>query len=188
MSYQLEKLILGSFAHFVEEGTEYGDPVNETGIALYPNADTYPEVWNSMGCVLDSTAETVTETYEDDCPSPSGGYKRETETAVLQDMLKLSLRAHSEPIHRLVWGAAAPIENADAFTPFAKSDRFVLGWLHFQLRGQDGADRIVAALYGKLRLDAAPKWAKDPTKPAVKFEIITSTIQTVLPGVVNVPA
>lgn len=185
MAYQLEKLILGAFAHFVEEGTLYGSPANTAGISLYPNADTYPAVWSSMGCVLDSSAETVVESYEDDCPNPAGGYSRETEMQVLQDMLKLSLRAHSELIHRLVWGADAAIENATAFTPFAKKDRFVLGWIHFQLRGQDGADRVVAALYGKLRLDSAPKWAKDPTKPAVKFEIITSTIQTVLPGVVN---
>jgi hypothetical protein len=183
--YQLEKLILGTFAHFVEDGTSYGSPANTSGIALYPNADTYPAAWNSMGCVLDSTAEVVEESYEDDCPNPSGGYSRETDMQVMQDILKLSLRAHSEPIHRLVWGAAAPIVNATAFTPFAKKDRFVKGWMHFQLRGQDGEDRVVAAIYGKLRLDAAPKWAKDPTKPAVKFEIVTSTIQTVLPGVIN---
>lgn len=181
MAYKLEKLILGAFAAFVEEGTEYGDPANITGISLYPNADTYPDTWNPLGCVLDSSPETVTETYDDDCPNPSGGYTRETETAVLQDMLKLSLRGHSEPIHRLVWGANAPIVDDAAFTPFAKKDRFVKGWLLFQLRGQDGVDRAVAALYGKLRLDSAPKWAKDPTKPAVKFEIITSTIQTVEP-------
>jgi hypothetical protein len=179
---KLEKLILGAFASFAAEGTTYGtSPVNTVGIGLYPNADTFPASWKSLGCVLDSSAETVTETYEDDCPQAAGGYGRTTEEVVLQDIIKLSLREHSELIHRMVWGADAAIVNDAAFTPFKKKDRFVQGWLHFQLRGQDGTDRIVAALWGKLRLDAAPKWAKDPTKPAVKFEIITSTIQAVEP-------
>jgi hypothetical protein len=179
---KLEKLILGAFAAFVEEGTSYGDPANLAGIALYPNADTYPDSWSQLGCVLDSSPETVLETYDDDCPNPSGGYTRETDTAVLQDMIKLSLRAHSELIHRMVWGSSAAIVDDAAFTPFAKKDRFVKGWLLFQLRAGDGVDRVVAALYGKMRLDAAPKWAKDPTKPAIKFEILTSTIQTVEPA------
>lgn len=179
---KLEKLILGAFASFVADGTTYGTgPTNTAGIGLYPNADTYPSTWKSLGCVLDASAEVVSETYEDDCPLPGGGYGRTTEEVVLQDIIKLSLREHSEIIHRMVWGAAAAIVDDTAFTPFKNKDRFVLGWLHFQLRGTDGVDRIVAALWGKLRLDAAPKWAKDPTKPAVKFEIITSPIQAVEP-------
>lgn len=179
---KLEKLILGTFASIVPAGTTYGSgPTNTAGIGLYPNADTYPATWLSLGDVLDASAETVTETYEDDIPAAAGGYARETEEVVLQDIIKLSLRSHSEVIHRMIWGASAVIVNDTAFTPFKNKDRFILTWLHFQLRGQDGVDRIVAALWGKLRLDAAPKWAKDPTKPAVKFQIITSTIQAVEP-------
>lgn len=182
MSYLNEKLILGTFASFAEEGEEYGDPANTVGKATYPNADTYPDAWHSLGCILESSPEVETETNEDYCPDPAGRYRKETDETVVRDILKLSLKTHSEPIHRLVLGKQGKIVDGQAFTPFAARDRSVTGWLLFQLRGDDGNDRAVMALYGKMRLDAAPKWSKDPTKPAVKFEIITSTIQTAMPG------
>lgn len=181
MAYNLHKRILGAFASFVEVGAVFGDPVNTVGAELYPNADPYPELWNSLGCVIDASPEVEVETDEDFCPSPAGGYVKETTQSVVQDILKLSLKTHSEPIERLIWGASAAIVDQTQFTPFAAKDRFIAGWLHLQLREQGGTDTVVAALYGKLRLDAAPKWSKDPTKPAVKFEILYSSVATVLP-------
>lgn len=180
---KLEKLILGTFASFVESGTTYGtSPVNTVGIGLYPSTTTYAASWSSLGDVLDSAPEKKEENYTDMVPSIYGGYALQDDTYVTQDKLKLSLKSHSEPIHRMVWGLASKITDATAVTPFANPARFVEGWINFQLRGQDGADRIVAALYGRMRIDGAPKWAKDPTKPAIIFEIIRSSIQTIVPN------
>ena len=182
MSYNLQKRILGAFASFVEDGTTYGSPSNTVGVGVYPNADTFPNAWNSMGCVIDASPETEVETDEDYCPSPSGGYIKESTETVVRDMIKLSLKTHSEPIERMIWGKSGAVVDGAAFTPFAKKDRFVKGWLHFQLREGGGSDVIVAALYGKMRLDAAPKWSKDPTKPAVRFEILYSPIMSAMPA------
>jgi hypothetical protein len=180
--YKLEKLIIGTFASFVEDGTEVGE--NTVGIDFYPEAPN--EAWASIGCVLDATPETETETDTDYCPNPGGGYSKEDDQNVVKDLLKMSLRAHSEIIHRLVWGLDAPIQDDTPVTPFTRTDRFVRGWLHFTGRAQDGTDRFVAALYGKLRLDANPKWSKDPTKPAISFEVIKSSlINSVVPDNVN---
>ncbi len=182
MSYLNEKLIIGAFASFVETGTSYGDPANTVSKQMYPNADTFPEAWSSLGCILDSSPETEVDTDEDYCPDEGGRYRKETSETVVRDILKLSLKTHSEPIHRLILGKEGAIVDGQAFTPFAARDRSIDGWILLQLRGDDGNDRVVMALYGKLRLDAAPKWSKDPTKPAVEFEIVRSTIQTAMPG------
>ena len=177
---KLEKLIIGTFLSIVEEGTVVGE--NTVGVAFYPDPEESGESWLSMGCVMDAAPETETEEDTDYCPSASGGYDKEILSTVVRDVLKLSLKAHSEVIHRLVWGVAAPLVEGEAQTPFTVKDRKIRCWIHFQGRAQDGEDRFIAALYGDLRLDAAPKWSKDPTKPAVRFEIVRSTIQSVVPG------
>lgn len=179
---KLEKLILGTFASFVESGTTFGtSPVNTVASGLYPSTTTYPATWQSLGDVLDAAPEKKEENFADTVPSIYGGYSTVDDTVVMQDKLKISLKSHSEPIHRMVWGLAAKIVDAEARTPFANPRRFVEGWLNFQLRGQDGADRLVAAVYGRMRIDGNPKWSKDPTKPAIIFEIIRSSIQTLVP-------
>lgn len=179
---KLEKLILGTFAAFVETGTTYGAaPVNTVSRELYPSPATHAASWSGLGDVLDAAPEKKEEDYSDTVPSPYGGYTTESDTVVLQDTLKLSLKCHNEIIHRLIWGLASKIEDGVEQTPFANPNRYVEGWINFQLRGQDGADRVVVALYGRIRLDANPKWSKDPSKPAIKFEILRSSIQSILP-------
>jgi len=186
--YKLEKLIIGTFASFTEAGAEVGeapDPVNIVGPLFMP---TFPgELYSSLGCILDATPETEVETDTDYCPNASGGYTKTDDQNVVKDMLKLSLRAHSEPIHRLIWGADAVLVDGTPTTPFVTTDRFVEGWLQFQGVGQDGDDRFVASLYGRIRLDAAPQWAKDPTKPAIRFEIIKTSLNAYEPDNINPP-
>jgi hypothetical protein len=183
--YNLQKLILGAFASFVEDGTSVGDPPNTVGADFFPSADDYSEAWNSLGCVSQSSLEPKVETDIVSCPSPAGGYIEEETENVVADVIKLSLRDHSEPIFRMIWGLTAPVEDGTPVAPFANKDRFVKGWLNFTLRGQDGQDRIVAALYGKLRMDANPTWSKDPTKPAVKFQVLYSPIAAIVPDQVE---
>lgn len=179
---KLEKLILGTFAAFVEAGTTFGtSPVNTVSSELYPDTTTHAAVWSSLGDVLDSAPDTKTEDYADTIPDPAGGYRTQADVVVLQDNLKLSLLAHSEPIHRMVWGLDAKIVDGTPVTPFSAKRRFVEGWINFTLRGQDGADRVVAAIYGRMRVDGAPKWAKDPTKPAITFEVLRSTVASIVP-------
>lgn len=179
---KLEKLILGTFAAFVETGTTFGtSPVNTVSAALFPDTTTHAAVWSSLGDVLDSSLDPKTEDYSDTVPDPAGGYRTVSDPVVLQDNIKLSLLSHSEPIHRMVWGVNGEIVDGTPVTPFAAKRRHVEGWLNFTLRGQDGADRVVAALYGRMRIDGAPKWAKDPTKPAIVFEVMRSTVASIVP-------
>lgn len=181
-----KRLIIGCFVSIVETGTTFGDPANTVSRDLFPDTTTHAASWNSIGDVLDATLESDTEDYGDTVPDTAGGYSKESDIHVLQDRLKLSLNSMSEPLHRLVWGADAPLEDAEAVTPFASKTRYWEGWLAFTGRGQDGADRMVAALYVRLRLDGNPKWSKDPTKPAVVCELLKSAIQSLVPENITV--
>lgn len=181
---KLEKLIIGSFASFVESGTAYGTAPNNgvVSITQFPDQANNAAAWQSMGCVLDSMLETKVETDTFLCPNPAGGYRIEEDENVQQDMLKMTLKAYSPLIHRLEWGLSAAIVDGTAQTPFAQHDRYILGWLNFQQRAQDGQDRIIAALWGKLRLDGNVANTSKTKLPKVKFQVITSPIQTLLPN------
>jgi hypothetical protein len=178
-----KRLIISCFVSFVEAGTTFGtSPVNTVSRDVFPDTTTFADTWSSLGDVLDASMEPVTEDYGDTVPSAiGGGYVKESDIVVLQDILKLSLNSHTEPIHRLCWGAAAELVDGEAVTPFANRTRFVEGWIAFTSRGQDNADRMVAALYVRIRLDGNPKWSKDPTRPAISCEVIQSAIQTLVP-------
>lgn len=178
-----KRLIIGCFVSIVETGTTFGSPSNTVSSALYPDTDTYAATWNSIGDVIDAAFESDTEDYGDTVPDPAFGYRKESDIVVLQDRMKLSLNSMSEPLHRLMWGAAAPLVDDTPATPFGTNVRYWEGWLAFTARdSRDKSDKFIGALYVRLRLDGNPKWSKDPTKPAVVCEIIPSSIQTVLPS------
>jgi hypothetical protein len=176
-----KRLIIGCFVSIVETGTTFGDPVNTVSASLFPDTTTYA-TWNSIGDVLDAAIESDTEDYGDIVPDATFGYRKESDIVTLQDRLKLSLNSMSEPLHRLMWGAAAPLEDGTAVTPFGSNVRYWEGWIAFTGRdSRDKSDKLVAALYVRLRMDGNPKWSKDPTKPAVVCEVVPSSIQSLMP-------
>jgi hypothetical protein len=177
-----KRLIIGTFVSIVETGTTFGSPSNTVSASLFPDTTTYAASWSSLGDVLDATPETDTEDYGDTVPDAAGGYRKELDTVVLADRLKLSLNSMSEPLHRMMWGAAAVLEDGEAITPFAARERYWEGWIAFTGRNmRDGADKFVGALYVRMRIDGAPKWAKDPLKPAVVCEVLQSTLNSLVP-------
>lgn len=184
MAFRLEKLIIGNFASFVEAGTVVGEEENLVGPDFYPEDTEDLGVYGSLGCVLEAEPEVTEEDDPDYCPSLAGGYDLEEDPTVVKDVIKMSLKCHSEPIWRLIWGFKNKIVNGTPQTPFGSKKRYVEGWLIFEQRAGDGVTKMNAAIYGRLRLDAAPKWSKDPTKPAVRFEKRYSSIATGEPGAI----
>jgi len=179
MSLNPEKLIIGNFAHFVEKGTVVGENTVDSG--FYPEESEDLSAWNELGCVLQAVPEPTINTTTDKCPSPAGGYIDEDTNNVTKDVLKISLKCYSEPIWRMVWGLAAPIVNGTPQTPFLSKDRFVEGWLNFEQRGDDGQKRTVSVIYGRMRIDENPTWSADPSKPAIRFEVMYSSIASLEP-------
>jgi hypothetical protein len=182
MALKLEKLIIGNFASFVEKGTVVGENTVDSG--FYPEDEEDLDAWSSLGCVLDATPEPEVETDSDYCPDAAGGYRKEDTDNVVKDVIKMTLKCHSEPIWRMILGVKAKLVNGTPQTPFANKDRFVEGWLNIEQRAQDGVARTLMVIYGRLKIDANPSWSKDPTKPSVRFEILTSSIASVEPNAI----
>lgn len=179
-----KRLIIGTFVSIVEAGTTFGSPSNTVSASVFPDTTTHAASWSSIGDVLDAAPESDTEDYSDTVPDVDGGggYTKDTDIVVLQDRLKLSLNCMSEPLHRLMWGASAALADGVAITPFADKQRYWEGWIAFTGRDmRDGSDKFVGALYVRMRLDAAPKWAKDPMKPAVVCEVRKSALNSLVP-------
>ena len=179
MAYKLEKLVIGGFLYFVESGTLVdGVTVDENA---FPDVDPIDN-WNSLGFITEVNPETEKETDTDYCPSPAGGYEKVDDERVVADYWKFITREHSEPFWRMLLGLRNEIQNGVAQTPLDEKRRYIDGWLKVQARADDGVDRLVMNIYGRLSLDANPKWSKDPTKPALSFQKLYSAVATVEPN------
>lgn len=185
MSYYLEPaIIIGTFASFVEDGTEItipGSPAttNDVSRSFFPDPSTNPNDWNSLGCVIQSQIVPGVQGPEISCPSEDGGYDSEQD---LGEVLNLSLKCQFEIIHRLIWGVSAKLVDNTPVRPFTDAKRVVHGWLHFRAKGEDGDERIVATLRGKLSLPERPIWNNQPVLPAVAFTINKrNTLNTITP-------
>lgn len=175
---KLEKLTIGNFLSFVEAG-ETIDGVTVSA-AAFPDNDP-PENWPSLGAISETDFEAEVETDTDYIASLSGGYIKEDDERVLSDYIKFKSRDMSELVWRLQLGLRDKITNGTAQTPFASKVRFIDGWLRVQAKAQDGLDRVVMNVWGRLRLDENPKYSKDPTKPGLKFQVLYSSIAEVTP-------
>ena len=178
---KLEKLRIGNFGYFVEEGTVID------GVTVSKNA--FPDVdpadnWPSLGCIQETDFETEKESDTDYCPSPSGGYDKMEDEHVVRDLIKFKTRELGEPFWRMSLGLKNKIANGTAQIPFASKNRWIYGWFKSQGRGDDGVDRVVMNVWGRLMIDENPKWSKDPTKPAYVLEVQYSPIATVEPNAI----
>ncbi len=178
----VNKLRLGAVFHFVEDGIEYGDPVNEVSSALYPVFATYPAPWNvnPMGGVYDSQITPKFEESSDICYE-NRGYREKMDRRLSMVTISVSLRDHSELIHRLIWMFSNKIADTVAQTPFVGSD-YVDGWANLVLEDDNQAEIYKGVLRARMRLDENPTWSKDPSKPAIKLEVdFRSSLNTVVP-------
>ncbi len=177
-----EYSIIGAFASFVESGKSIDSiTVSE---AAYPDVDPSTN-WEDFGEVISAAYETNTEEYPKTVPIASGGYQEIMHTQTLRDRILLNMDDTCELFWRMSEGYASEITNDTAQTPGAAKDRFVQGWLKLQLRGLDGADRIVKNVWGKLRLAEPGNWSKDPSRPAYSFDVEFSAINTSEPQTIT---
>ena len=179
MSLQLETSILGAFCAFARSGA--------TIDAITVAVDAFPDVtpltnWDDLGCIPEMVHEVEADDNSIICPVPSGGYTKETEMNVISDSYLLTLSKTNPLVWELDQGFSAAIADGTAQTPFLAKDRFVQGWLKIQQRGKDGADRIIANVWGKMRLAEPMKTSKDPSRPSVRFHVEYSAIATSLPA------
>lgn len=177
---KLEKLVIGGFLSFVESGKTV-DTVTVSKDA-FPDDDP-AENWDSLGCISEVNMEVETETDTDYCPSVTGGYDKIDDERAVRDVIKFQTKDLSEPFWRLQFGLTAEIAEGVAQMPFAQANRHIEGWLKVQAVADvdNGGDRIVAKIWGRLSIDSNPKWSKDATKPAMKFQALYSPIATLTP-------
>jgi hypothetical protein len=174
-----ESLIIGCFASFARSG----ETIDSTDVAV----DAFPDVspttnWDDFGCVSECRAEPNIAEYPVMCPKPSGGYQEKIETQVLRDRYLLTFNKLNPYYWELVEGYNAAITDGTAQTPGQKGDRFIQGWLKLQKRGQDGQDRVVKNIWGKLRLSDQFVATSDPTRPVFSFDQEYSAIATSEPN------
>ena len=175
----LESLIIGAFASFVREGASI-DAVT-VGVAAFPDTDPTTN-WAELGCVIEARNEPNVAQYPVMCPKPSGGYEEKIEEQVLRDSYVLTLNKTNPLYWELAEGYAAAIVDGTPQTPGQQVDRYVQGWLKLQKRGQDGQDRVVKNIWGKLRLSEQFRAGTDPTRPVMRFDQEYSAIATSEPN------
>jgi hypothetical protein len=175
----LESLIIGAFASFVREGASI-DAVT-VGVAAFPDTDPTTN-WAELGCVIEARNEPNVAQYPVMCPKPSGGYEEKIEEQVLRDSYVLTLNKTNPLYWELAEGYAAAIVDGTPQTPGQQVDRYVQGWLKLQKRGQDGQDRVVKNIWGKLRLGEQFRAGADPTRPVMRFDQEYSAIATSEPN------
>lgn len=174
----LETSIIGLFASFAREG--------ESIDAITVGADAFPDTdpttnWSDFGCVSEGRNEPNVAEYPIMCPKPSGGYEEKIETQTLRDSYILTFNKTNPFYWELTEGYNAAITDTTAQTPGQKADRFIQGWLKLQKRSQDGQDRIIKNIWGKLRLSEQFVATADPTRPVFRFDQEYSAIATSLP-------
>jgi hypothetical protein len=175
----LETSIIGLFASFAREGDTV-DAVT-VGVGAFPDVDPTSN-WSDFGCVSEGRNEPNLAEYPVMCPKPTGGYEEKIETQTLRDSLVLTFNKTNPYWWELTHGFASAITDAAAQTPFVKGDRYIQGWLKLQERGDDGQDRIVMNVWGKLRLAEQLAASSDPTRPVFRFDVEYSAIATALPN------
>ena len=178
---KVERSILGSFLAFARGGTTI-DAVVVSELA-YPDV-TPTTNWSSLGCVIENTAEYQEEDYTIKCPSPSGGYSEKTSKSVTRDSQLFTTEGTNPLWWELAYGFAGPVVDGVPQTPFSSVDRYIYGWLKAQIRGEDGLDRIVMNVWGKLRLAEQFKASEAPTRPSWRFDIEYSSIATAEPDTI----
>ena len=179
--YNLQKHIIGGFADFIEHGTTVdGTP---TSPSVQPDDDPIANWTDSnLGCVTNVKFETKKQDDPDLCPSESGGYIEESDSRVIADYLDLTLKAHSEPIYRLLFGLPSKLTGATGQVPFSdRGERSITGWLRFRAVGTNGEALVIAKVECKLMLQSYPDWnGNSAARPVVRMEVKGNTLNDLI--------
>ena len=174
----LQELIIGTFGHFVEAGTLVGgNPVSKT---FKPGSGD--PAWEEVGCITQFRPTTESQDFNVSCPRRSGGYATRKKTITTADLLAFDVDKVSPNFWRLLLGFLSPIVNGTAQIPFAETDRMIEGWVQFQYRGDEGADRIVMEVYVELRLVDGTVFDENPVRPVFEAYVLQSDLNTAAPA------
>lgn len=181
--YYLQKRIIGAFVDFIPHGETVDAIV--TSPVLIPD-EAPEENWTdyNMGCAQDVQFESETEDDEDYCPALTGGYSKSITRTTVRDEIIVTLKDHSEPVFRLLFGLNQKLTGVTGQQPFENlGDREITGWLRLRGIGAAGSTSETLAnvkVEVKMRISDYPGWTKDATKPVVAFEVISNTFNDLI--------
>lgn len=178
----LKDIIGGTFLQFVPKGVSVGedpDPVNIVGPNFFPAGDT--GVWLDFGDCPNGIIELKFKESQRLKHLAQGGSWEELRRRLIGATVKFNSYDVCEPFLRMALAVKGEMEDGTAAAPLRDLDPHIECWLNFQVREEAGTDLLIFAGYGKLRLDANPKWGDaDPTLPAWQLEVIPTTIASVI--------
>ena len=177
MLSRMSRHLVGGFAYFAEDGSTIDASL--VGVDAAPDFAADLELVPSLGCIEQVSPSVEEESHTFDCPSATGGYERSTERNVLADYLDMQLTKTNEIVQRLTWGVADEIADDTEQEPFEVRDRRLLGWLHLLGRLRGGDVLVKADLWVECRLQENPPWSKEPTRPALRFQVIGNALNGV---------
>lgn len=179
-----ERLLIGSFAFFLESGTTVDATVVAAETVVSPAAgkpDANPTTnWSdyALGNVESAKFSVKTEDESFMVPSSAGGYTEEVEKRVVADLLDIKVDKASEIYHRLAMGAAAKIVVGTAQAPHTVLDRKITGWLRLQARKQAGTDIFLLDWWCELRLKELPEYGSKTIRPVFEARKLYSSLNS----------
>ena len=175
--YYLQKRIIGGFADFIPHGeTVDGQTTSST---VLPDDDWTTGEWAdyNLGCVQEVQFNVETEDDEDYCPSETGGYSKTITRTTVRDEIQLTLKDHSEPVFRLLFGLNQKLTGLTGQQPFENlGERAITGWLRLRGVGSAAEALVISKIEVKLSISDYPGWTREAARPVVACEVITNTL------------
>jgi hypothetical protein len=174
--YYLQKRIIGGFADFIPHG-ETVDALTTSPLVI-PDDDPITN-WTdySLGCIQEVQFDSETEDEEDYCPAETGGYSKSITRTTVRDTMTLTLKDHSEPIFRLLFGLNQKLTGLTGQQPFENlGDREITGWLRLRGVGSAAEALAIVKVEVKMRISDYPGWSQTAAKPVVEMEVIANTL------------
>ena len=171
----LDKLLVGAFAYFAEDG---GSIDEDTAPDVSADYEDVP----ALGCIEQAAFETKSEETKFLCPKTTGGYEETTETREMADYIDLMLQKYNELVHRLQFGIADEITttgNNTVRAPFAKQNRKVRGWLCIHAVSQAGDTLLQMKVRAEVRLNKTPPWENQFGKPVFRFQVLGNSLNAI---------
>lgn len=179
--YNLQRHVIGGFLDFIPHGSTVD---SATTSALIQPDDAPITNWTdyNMGCVLNVKFDKKTQEDPDLCPVESGGYEEESNTRVIADYIDCTLKTHSEPIFRLLFGLNQKLTGATGQTPFENlGERQITGWARFRGVGGSGQALVIAKLEVKLSLMEYPDWnGSSAVRPIVRLQVKSNALNDLI--------
>lgn len=165
------KLFAGAIVYFAEYTAATSDA------ATKPASNS--ALWKEIGSVqkLDHMPQNFEEKYSE---VGANGWREYKDVYALADIFDLETREVSELYHRLDMGVSAAIVAGTAQSPFAASDRKVLGWIKLQHRQHSGTDRLLLDVYCEVRIKKTAPIEKKTAQPVLELYVIVSALNSMV--------